>query len=405
MKHIKCLILLLPLVSCVNFPAQQDLNLHDDKSKIPLFVSGSELKVDSSPFVIYLPKLAYEKDAINKKVDNVNFSHVFSIEKGKVMSAVDVGENIFFLNESGKIFCLNNTGEKIWQKHIPEANNYSELLSNGNVLIVNTGTTRLYGINIENGNTLWKKTLKAPVHGKSAAVGEDKFAVITIDNALYLLNANDGTLHWYYQAAYPSLQRMSFSSPVYHHKGKLILPPVESDLVVLDAKTGDKIWQLEIDSTYKKSAFYNLDDSPFVLGKVIVASNNMGKIEAFDIDSGDKKWEEYVTFKGKPYIIGEIAFGLTENNKFIALNNEGKVKWITELDGGNYYDPMLINNSLWLFDKGGKGTEYDVKTGEKIDEIAIPDKISYPPFVFGGKIYFFTDNKGLVTLGENSGGL
>ena len=384
----------------MSIPGQQNLlSLDSDGERIPLFVPHVEPEIDLNPFVIEVPDADYGMYSINKKVDNIDISHILPIEKGLVISAVNRDKNIFFLNKSGDLFSINEEGEKVWQTTIVETNSYAEIFNIGDILIVNTGTTRLYGINPENGDVVWKKSLKAPIHSGSAAVSKDKFAMITIDNYVYVLNSQDGTLHWSYKAASPTLKKVNLSSPVYYN-GMLILPPIEDVLIFLDARSGDKLWSQDIDTTYRESVFYNLDDTPVILGNVIIASNNMGKIEAFEVDSRKKKWEQYLSFKGKPYITNDFIFTLTENNKFIGLNSDGKIKWSSSLNGGfDYYGPLLINGSLWLFTNKGKAIEYNVKTGEEINSVSIPEGIYYTPLVLNGKLYSFAKNKELVIIG------
>ncbi len=404
MKNIIYLFLLLPLVSCLAWFSGGDKIIVDDNvNRVPLFQPRVEIVVDKSDFAIKIPAINYSNGT---KVDDMSVSTTISFPITEVISSAIVGENLCVLDGMGRLVCMDRNGNEIWASYISEVNNYGSIFYAGdNLLVVNTGTTRLHGLNVSNGDVVWSKSIKSPVHSRLSKVGQKQFAFITIDNYVYLLNVDDGSIEWSYHGSIASFKRLNLNSPTYYDN-KLILPPIENELILIDVKSGDKIWGRGIDTQYKESVIYNSDDSPVVIGDVILVSNSTGKIEAFSLNTGDIKWERYINFQHKPYVLNGLVFGVTQHGEFIALNSEGKVKWLSLLSSGvEYYTPLFINGSLWLFTDIGKALEYDIKTGKQLSELVVPKGIYYQPFVLNGRVYLFVKTNKLrkhkvVILGD-----
>lgn len=403
MRYIINIICLLSLSSCLNIRNAPDVITQGNKNILPLFVESAQLVVDDGPFFIDVPEATYEASGLNRKIDNFSLTDKLPITEGVIVSALALEKNIVFINDSGLLSCIDGDGNLIWQHSIIEGNGYANILSVGNILIVSTGTTRVYGVNPKDGNVIWKKTLKAPVHTKSCAIGEDKFAVITMDNYLYVVYAIDGTLHWSYQAALPRFKKVDAGFPVYHDD-VVVLPLIENEVMAISAKDGVRLWSQDIDITYKNFIFHSFASSPVVLGDVVIVSNNMGQIEAFELSTGKKQWGLPVDFNSEPMLINDVVFALTKDDKLVSVDSVGKVQWISASEcQGKCYGPLLLNGSLWLFSSHGKALEYDVLTGEKLSEMSIAIGVSQKPLILNGKIYLFVKNKELVVIGERDG--
>ena len=194
------------------------------------------------------------------------------------------------------------------------------------------------------------------------------------------------------------MQRINNQRPTYY-KDKIILPPNENELIALAAEDGSKLWESELDSNYQSSFFHGIYSTPIILGDVVLSSNYVGKTEAFDIESGKKKWQQYISIKNKPFIFEKVMFAVTEDQHLIALTSDGKLKWRVPIDKTNY-GPILFNNLLWLFDDKGKAYGYRVHTGKQVDKIDIPKGLSYPPFILDSLIYSFDQNGNLLVIGK-----
>ncbi len=405
MYYAQFLALLLAVSSCISLFDKEDKVPLDIGNKEPLFIEQLDEEVDGSAFILNIPEANYGANSINKKIDDIYHYKEFELDRGNIISAISIDEKIFLLHDSGDLYCVDINGQKIWHKDITSSGKHGFISNVNGMLLITTGTTRVYGVNPKNGDIIWKKSLKAPVRSKGIDINGRRFAVMTIDNYLYVLNSKDGTLEWSHQAPISTLKKLNFSSPIFYDD-KLILPPISDEVVVLDSNNGKVIWSRDLDTELNQVnslIFYKLDDSPIVLGNVVIVSNNIGKVEAFDLKTGERKWKKRALFKGNPYIVGEMLFILTEDEKFLAMDSYGKFKWKRSYldDDRTFYDPILINDHLWLFTDKGKALGYNPENGELVNEAIIPEGIILKPFIVGNALCSFTKSGNLVVIGGN----
>src|SRR5437773_887308 len=84
----------------------------------------------------------------------------------------------------------------------------------------------------------------------------------------------------------------------YHPSGKLFIELLAGDLLALDAKTGKQLWRVP-HADYKTGS--TMTNAPIVIKDIVIAGISggefgvRGRVSAFDVNSGQKRWTMYST--------------------------------------------------------------------------------------------------------------
>jgi alcohol dehydrogenase (cytochrome c) len=175
-------------------------------------------------------------------------------------------------------------------------------------------------------------------HQSPPMVNNGVMFLSTPQNQVIALDARTGDVLWQYKKALPEdlLQLHPTNRGVALYEDKVYLATVDAHLVALDARTGKVIWDKVVDD-YKKGYYCTL--APLVTnGKVMVGTSGgelaiRGFIQAFDARSGETLW--------RTYTIPEPGQPGSETWRGDDWKNGGGSVWIQ-----GTYDPKL-NLAFW----------------------------------------------------------
>lgn len=282
----------------------------------------------------------------------------------------------------------------------------------------------LYAINRDNTQyeinedaVMWKKELKSLVKG-DPTIFNDRIAILTVDNYLYMLNIENGNTSWFYHMSNGSNQmtRSNYISPVVIHD-KLIVPFSNGELVAFD-KDGKKLWSYKLPSTnILDTQLADITTTPVVKNNTLIATNN-STIVAIDIGSGDLLWLKAMEAKNisgggiMPWLYPDDING----NEFFVVNTknevmkvaipDGQIIWSTNLvvnDELNdklkdaYYARPMLDGKLFIVSNKGIMFLLDEKSGMIEEIVSIPEGVYHTPAtdLAVGDYYFTTEKKGV----------
>lgn len=272
----------------------------------------------------------------------------------------------------------------------------------------------LYAINRT--TVMWKKELKSPVKG-NPIVFNDRLAILTMDNYLYMLNIENGNTSWLYHMSNGSNQ-INYISPVVIHD-KLIVPFSNGELAAFD-KDGKKLWSYKLPSTnILDTQLTDITTTPVVKNNTLIATNN-STIVAIDIGSGDLLWLKAMEAKNisgggiMPWLYPDDING----NEFFVVNTknevmkvaipDGQIIWSTNLvvnDELNdklkdaYYAKPMLDEKLFIVSNKGIMFLLDEKSGMIEEIVSIPEGVYHTPVtdLAVGDYYFTTEKKGIYS--------
>jgi len=140
---------------------------------------------------------------------------------------------------------------------------------------------RIAAYDPESGKQFWKTDLKEEISA-GPAVGEGSVAVATKDGFVVLFEASSGTEQWRTYVGGETL-----ASPIIKDES-VVVQTIDSRLLALTRFDGKQRWELEqmMPALSMRGA-----SSPLLVGSVIVAGFDNGKLVAVNVDTGDVEWD------------------------------------------------------------------------------------------------------------------
>ena len=111
------------------------------------------------------------------------------------------------------------------------------------------------------------------------------------------------------------------------------------------------------------------------------------------LDNGRTLWERELSSLHDMWLAGNSLFVLTIDKRIVALNRlTGDVYWVTPLptdeeETRHYYEPIIINDTLWVVDDEGTVTTIDPQNGAITSTLSIADEIGTAPIIAGKQLY------------------
>lgn len=223
-----------------------------------------------------------------------------------VFSAPSIGYNreIYFADEDGTIYCLDQNGSLQWQYQLP-ASIYSSVVIGKNTIYVTTTAGNLYAMTLT-GMEKWRYETKSPSYTTPALDAKE----------VIYIGCDDGSIH--------------SVSP----KGKLL-------------------WQYKTNNEISGSPVIDKEGTVYIGSDALYAINPKGRL----------KWmfsppeEDETYFFASPTIgnDGTIYIGSTEGTLF-AITNKGRLKWIApspEEDPIRSSSIIDLNDNIYFGDENG----------------------------------------------------
>ncbi|MGL1957372.1 MAG: outer membrane protein assembly factor BamB [Colwellia sp.] len=202
----------------------------------------------------------------------------------------------------------------------------------------------------------------------------------------------------------------------------------EGDVVALDAKTGQIIWEVDLSNIDDERGFFesrtsaSLSGGPVTgLNKIFLGSEN-GKVFALNAETGALVWQG--TIKGEVINSPAIDSGILVVNSASGIlkafdANTGEEIWTVEQDvpaltlrgisapvtasGGVFIGTGKGSINVYILEKGQQGWTAQVGEATGSTELEKVIDVDSAPVVFGDKIYAISSRGNLVSIELKSG--
>ena len=281
----------------------------------------------------------------------------------------------------------------------------------GGRLFVTTGFAQVFSLNPANGEEVWHSSVSAPVRGAPLVFGDRVYST-SIDNKLHAMAAVDGSDLWSFSGLSEVAGYVGGNSPA--GSSEYIVAPFSSgELVCLRLDNGRTVWNESVvgNNRGELRAFGNLADirgRPVIDRGLVYAMGSAGQVSAFDLRTGQRKWDRSIGGSQTPWAAGEFVFVVTGSADVAALSRDtGKVKWATPLT--QYLDekrtkpiqwggPVLAGDRLLVAGTTGELLAISPYNGEIMGKVDMKAPVRLAPVVSNGTIYVLTDNGELIVL-------
>jgi outer membrane protein assembly factor BamB len=254
-------------------------------------------------------------------------------------------------------------------------------------------------IDIKTNKTKWKNKLKQPVTG-GIAVGQEIVLLGTRKGEVIALSQETGAEVWRSNVDGEILSNPAITSE------SVVIQTSNNHVFGLDPKTGNTLWTFESSApalTLRSTAH------PVVSDDIGIVGQPNGKLVAFDVKTGDRKWEQTLMIgRGRSElqrmvdINGDLA---VSNGILYATSYQGRVGAFDISSGRPYWQremssttgiALVNDNSLAIADTDGVVWLLDADTGATLwKQDGLKERLLTRPTVVGDKL-IVSDHKGLV---------
>lgn len=425
-KFLSSFLVLLFLISCsfndrTGFWTNQK-KLQKDQAKFKILFEEKEKKIGefNKEFIIKLnePLIRINKlskfnnndgyssfDGNLQKISKYSFSKLRNYELFEPNLILD-NQNIIFFNNQGTILKFNENSKKIW-----ETNNYSKdekkagpLLSmflDKNKLIIADNVSKVYAIDINNGEILWSTKQKAPSNSQ-VKVYKDKFFVIDSHNNLNCFSVINGEKIWSHSTEKSFINSSKKLSMIIKNK-IIVFNNSIGDITGVDTDNGKLLWQVSTQQTDDLQDLMSLKTSTLIENdNSIYFANNKDQFFSVDLNTGAVNWIQNINSDLKPTIINELIFSISNDGFLYTIEKKNgnilrSINLISELNKKkkNEVLPMgfvMNSSSLFISLSNGRLLITNISDGKIKDIIKIDNNKISRPYINNQNMYLIKNN-------------
>lgn len=325
----------------------------------------------------------------------------------------------------GRIFTLDaeshvaafeaDTGKPLWRLDLtPELEDSGALggglgLSGGR-LFATTGYGEIFALEPASGAVVWKRELGTPIR-VAPAVAEGRVFVISYDNRMTALAADDGRELWTHEGIAEDAGLIGGAMAAVEG-GIVVVPYSSGQLFGLRVENGRVVWQDQLVRIARFTPLATLSEirgSPVIDRGLVYAISHSGRMVAIDLRSGDRVWERDIEGVETPWVAGDFIFMVTTQAEVICLSRrDGRIRWVTQLqrfedeedreDPIQWVGPILGSDRLVLLSSHRRAVALSPYTGQVLGEIELSDAALVAPVVADGTLFILTDDAELSAL-------
>lgn len=274
-------------------------------------------------------------------------------------------------------------------------------------LFVSTGYAQVVALDPATGKEIWRQSVSAPVHAAPTVV-DGRVFVVTVDNELVALSANDGARAWSHNGIPETAGLLGGASPAV--EGDTVVVAYSSgELFALRVENGRVVWSDNLASARGTNAVTSLASirgRPVIDRGRVFAVSHSGRMASINLRTGDRVWEQEIASSHQPWAVGEYVFVLASDNTLVCLTrNEGKVRWVQALrryedekdksDPIWWAGPVLGGNRLITVSSLGEAAAVSPFNGERLGSFEVSGGGYLGPIIADNTLYLLTDDANL----------
>jgi len=230
------------------------------------------------------------------------------------------------------------TGQVNWKFEGAEGRFVGSVLVAGETIYAPNANHRLYALGLdgkmawatpfETGEPLWAQPVADPAC--------DCIYLTSMDHKIYAVNAQTGRQIW----ATPDLGGAIVGTPALGEDGRLYAGTFASEMLALDAGTGEILWRFAT----QKWAWA----SPAIEGETLYFGDLSGTFYALDRQTGQVLWQLQPggAIVGKPLVYESGIYFTTETGSLLSVTPEGATRWNLPFDLDLHAGPVAAGETI-----------------------------------------------------------
>jgi len=274
----------------------------------------------------------------------------------------------------------------------------------GTLYAVN-GLADLVAIEADTGKEKWRTNFTEPARS-APTIAEGRLFLVTIQDKLLGLAADDGRLLWSHQAQNPATSVLGQPAPAYS-SGLVVGGFGSGELSALRADTGTLVWSDSLGANRARASAADLSSIrgiPVVSKGQVFAIGLGGLAVGMDLPAGRRLWERQVAGEDNPWVAGSWMFIISTNQEVAAINtDDGRVAWVSALPRWEnpekqrgaltWYGPLLVGDRLIVAGTSAEALALSPYSGEILGRQELSAAASgVGPIVADGTVLIMTDD-------------
>lgn len=305
------------------------------------------------------------------------------------------------------------SGKRLWKISVRDKKEGDEVIGGGlaysaGKLFITNGFDEVIAVSPDTGKQIWRAPISAP--SRAAPTAQDgRVFVMTLDNKLLALSADDGSLIWDYAGLGEMAGLIGAASPAVSRD--IVLPAFSSgDIDALRVENGALAWSENLAPTTSiggSSTIADIRALPVADKGLVFGISYGGKMSAVEERTGNRVWQRDIGGSETPWLAGNSLFVISNDNQLISLGRDtGAIRWITPLprykdpaskEGKIFWTgPVFAGNRLIMASTEGDVYEVGPDKGNILKKWKTEGSISIPPVVAGETLYLLTDDAELI---------
>jgi len=277
-------------------------------------------------------------------------------------------------------------------------------------LFVTSGLGIVSALDAQNGEEIWTRVTRTPMHSAPTSAGGRVFAV-SDDNELFAFNSNTGEVLWTYQGIIESARMLTSPSPAV--VGETVISGFASgELIALRVQNGGVLWQDALSSAGQLTPLASLNDiasGPVIADGYVIASAQSGVTSAFDLRTGQRIWTQPAGSLGFPLVAGDFVYSAMTDGQVVCMSKlDGSVVWTQQLQAHKnakkkkkriaWSGPILVGERLMVMSSQGKAVTMSPYDGSIISEFKVGEDVFISPIIANETVYVMTDTAKLIAF-------
>jgi outer membrane protein assembly factor BamB len=325
----------------------------------------------------------------------------------------------------GKLFVMDaqtnvaaydvGSGEQLWRvglrpRHEERGAHGGGVAFDRGRLFATTGYGDVFALDAADGKMFWKRNIGVPLRA-APTVADGRVFVISYDNQLSALNDADGELIWAHVGIPEDAGLVGNASAAV--EGDIVIAPYSSgEIFAMRVENGRVLWSDQLIRVAGATALAALSDirgRPVLDRGVVIAISHAGRMVAIDARTGERIWDLDIAGIETPWVAGDFVYVVTTSAEVVCVSRrDGRVRWVTQLQRFEdpeardepilWSGPILASDRLILTSSNGIAVAISPYDGHLLGQMELPDGVTVPPIIADGVLYVLTDDADLTAM-------